>query len=73
MKREQFGQSVASFQGIQWMLADIARILPYLERVRDELCVPIVYVTHDPAEARQLADQIIVLEQGQVVPQHPLL
>ena len=49
------------------------RILPYLERVRDELCVPIVYVTHDPAEARQLADQIIVLEQGQVVPQHPLL
>ena len=28
------------------------RILPYLERVRDELRVPIVYVTHDPAEAR---------------------
>jgi molybdate transport system ATP-binding protein len=49
------------------------RILPYLERVRDALCVPIVYVTHDPVEARQLADQIVVLEQGQVVPQHPLL
>ena len=49
------------------------RILPYLERVRDELCVPIVYVTHDPVEARQLADQIIVLEQGHVVPAHPPL
>ena len=24
------------------------RILPYLERVRDELTVPIIYVTHDP-------------------------
>lgn len=43
------------------------RILPYLERVRDHLRVPIVYVTHDPAEARQLADQVIVLEEGQVV------
>ena len=43
------------------------RILPYLERVRDDLRVPIVYVTHDPAEARQLADQVIVLEEGQVV------
>jgi molybdate transport system ATP-binding protein len=43
------------------------RILPYLERVRDELCVPIVYVTHDPVEARQLADQVIVLEEGQIV------
>ncbi len=47
------------------------RILPYLERVRDELRVPIVYVTHDPAEARQLADQVIVLEEGQIVRQHP--
>jgi molybdate transport system ATP-binding protein len=43
------------------------RILPYLERVRDALCVPIVYVTHDPVEARQLADQVIVLEEGQIV------
>ena len=43
------------------------RILPYLERVRDELRVPIVYVTHDRAEATQLADEIIVLEQGRIV------
>ena len=43
------------------------RILPYLERVRDELRVPIVYVTHDPAEAAQLADQVIMLDEGRVV------
>jgi molybdate transport system ATP-binding protein len=43
------------------------RILPYLERVRDDLRVPIVYVTHDPAEASQLANEVLVLENGQVV------
>ncbi len=43
------------------------RILPYLERVRDELRVPIVYVTHDRAEANQLADEIIVLQEGRVI------
>jgi molybdate transport system ATP-binding protein len=43
------------------------RILPYLERVRDELKVPTVYVTHDWAEATQLADEIIVLKQGKMV------
>jgi molybdate transport system ATP-binding protein len=43
------------------------RILPYLERVRDDLRVPIVYVTHDLGEATQLADEVIVLDQGRVV------
>ena len=43
------------------------RILPYLERVRDSLGVPILYVTHDREELRQLADQVIVLERGAVV------
>jgi molybdate transport system ATP-binding protein len=43
------------------------RILPYLERVRDELMVPIIYVTHDPSDVRQLADHVIVLDEGRVV------
>jgi molybdate transport system ATP-binding protein len=34
------------------------RILPYLERVRDELAVPILYVTHDREEARRFADRV---------------
>ena len=42
------------------------RILPYLERVRDELAVPIVYVTHDVEEVRRIADRVIVLEDGKV-------
>lgn len=43
------------------------RILPYLERVRDQLRVPIVYVTHDPQEAATLASDVVVLEAGAVV------
>ena len=43
------------------------RILPYLERVRDELAVPILYVTHDRDEARRFADRVVVLERGAVI------
>jgi len=42
------------------------RIWPYLERVRDELRVPIVYVTHDPVEVERLADHVVRLENGRV-------
>ncbi len=42
------------------------RILPYLERVRDELGVPILYVTHDRDEARRFADRVVILERGVV-------
>ncbi len=47
------------------------RILPYLERVRDELGVPIMYVTHDPDEVRRIADRVIVLEDGRVITSTP--
>ena len=43
------------------------RIWPYLERVRDELRVPIVYVTHDPVEVERLADHVVRLENGRVL------
>jgi molybdate transport system ATP-binding protein len=42
------------------------RIWPYLERVRDELAVPIVYVTHDPVEVDRLADHVVQIENGRV-------
>jgi molybdate transport system ATP-binding protein len=42
------------------------RILPYLERVRDQLGVPVIYVTHDREEVMRLADAVIVLEDGRV-------
>jgi molybdate transport system ATP-binding protein len=43
------------------------RILPYLERVRDELALPILYVTHDRDEARRFADRVVVLDRGTVI------
>jgi molybdate transport system ATP-binding protein len=42
------------------------RILPYIERVRDQMRVPIVYVTHDHAEAALLADEVILVERGRI-------
>jgi molybdate transport system ATP-binding protein len=43
------------------------RILPYIERVRDELAVPILYVTHDRDEARRIGDRVVMMERGTVV------
>jgi molybdate transport system ATP-binding protein len=42
-------------------------ILPYLVRLRDEAGVPMVYVSHDAGELRQLATQIVILKRGRVV------
>ena len=47
------------------------RILPYLRRVRDELRVPIVYVSHDREEIDELADQVVLIENGRVVATGP--
>ena len=43
-----------------------AEILPYLVRLRDEARIPMVYVSHDPAELCQLATQIVMLKNGRV-------
>jgi molybdate transport system ATP-binding protein len=42
------------------------RILPYLLRIRRELHVPLVYVTHDLQELEQIADRILVIAAGRV-------
>lgn len=44
-----------------------AEILPYIERLRDETKVPIVYVSHSVAEVARLASDVVVLGQGRVV------
>ena len=43
-----------------------AEILPYLEQLRDEARVPIVYVSHAVAEVARLADTLVVLDAGRV-------
>jgi molybdate transport system ATP-binding protein len=42
------------------------RILPYLLRVRDELGIPVIYVSHDRAEVDQLSDRVLVMADGRV-------
>jgi len=43
------------------------RIRPYLQRVRDDLQIPIVYVSHDREEIEALADVVVRLDAGRVV------
>ena len=42
-------------------------ILPYLVRLRDEAGIPMIYVSHDAGEMRQLATQIVMLRRGRVI------
>ena len=43
------------------------RLLPFLRRVRDELTVPMLFVSHDPFEVQALCDEVVVLDEGRVV------
>ena len=42
-------------------------ILPYLVRLRDDAKIPIVYVSHMPAEVRRIATTVVRLDSGRVV------
>jgi molybdate transport system ATP-binding protein len=42
-------------------------ILPYLVRLRDDAGIPIVYVSHTPAEVRRIATTVVRLDGGRVV------
>jgi len=41
-------------------------ILPYIERLRDEMHIPVVYVSHAVEEIVRLATHVVVLDQGTV-------
>jgi molybdate transport system ATP-binding protein len=47
-------------------------ILPFLERLRDHLNLPVVYITHDMAEVERLADQMVLMDKGHVIGAGPL-
>ena len=43
------------------------RILLYIEKVRDGIGIPMIYVSHAADDVRRIADWVIVLEAGRVV------
>jgi molybdate transport system ATP-binding protein len=47
-------------------------ILPYLERLHDELEIPILYVSHALDEVSRLADHLVLLEKGRAIASGPL-
>jgi molybdate transport system ATP-binding protein len=49
-----------------------ADILPYIERLRDEMSLPIVYVSHSADEVARLADTVVLLADGKVAAVGPV-
>jgi molybdate transport system ATP-binding protein len=43
-----------------------SEILPYFIRLRDETKLPMIYVSHDPAEVKALASRVVLLDAGRV-------
>jgi molybdate transport system ATP-binding protein len=48
-----------------------AEIMPYIERLRDETKIPLVYVSHSVSEVARLATDIVVLDEGRVAAAGP--
>jgi molybdate transport system ATP-binding protein len=42
-------------------------ILPYFEALRENLSIPLLYVSHDVAELERLADTLVLLDRGRVI------
>jgi molybdate transport system ATP-binding protein len=49
-----------------------AEVLPYLDRLHEELGIPIVYVSHAIDEVARLADHLVLLDSGRVLAAGPL-
>ena len=47
-------------------------IMPFIERLRDELRIPIVYVSHAMEEIVRLADTLVLLAEGRVAAAGPI-
>jgi molybdate transport system ATP-binding protein len=49
-----------------------SEILPYLERLHDELDIPVLYVSHAQDEVARLADHIVLLRDGKALASGPI-
>jgi molybdate transport system ATP-binding protein len=50
-----------------------AEILPFIEKLRDELAIPMIYVSHAIDEILRLADDVVVLRDGKVIRSGPAI
>jgi molybdate transport system ATP-binding protein len=50
-----------------------SELIPYIERLRDEFRIPMVYISHDWSEIVRLADHLVVLDGGRVAGAGPLV
>ena len=48
-----------------------AEILPYLEKLRDQMHIPIIYVSHASEEVARLADHLVLLDAGHMTESGP--
>jgi molybdate transport system ATP-binding protein len=53
-------------------LAGKADILPFLDRLREELEIPLIYVSHSPDEVARLADYLVLLQGGKTIASGPI-
>jgi molybdate transport system ATP-binding protein len=49
-----------------------AEVLPYLDRLHEELGIPVVYVSHSIDEVARLADHLVLMDAGRVLADGPL-
>jgi molybdate transport system ATP-binding protein len=47
-------------------------ILPFLERLHDQLSLPVLYISHDMTEIERFADHLVLMERGAVLGAGPL-
>ena len=53
-------------------LALRGRVLDHLNRAREAVSIPVVYVTHHLDEAEAVCDELVVLDRGRIIEQRPL-
>jgi molybdate transport system ATP-binding protein len=48
-------------------------ILPFLERLHDQLSIPVLYISHSPEEVMRLSDHLVLLDKGQATASGPMI